>query len=67
MKFAWRLICLPAFVAMATLVYAMLSVAPPAEAARPILSLCVLFVLGWIVASIGRLISVKRFTTATGG
>jgi len=52
---------------MTTLVYAMLSVAPPAEAARPILSLCVLFVLGWIIASIGRLISVKRFTTATGG
>jgi len=67
MKFAWRLMCLLAFVATAALVYAMLSVVPLAEAAHPILSLRVLFALGWIVASIGRLVSVKRFTTATGG
>jgi len=69
MKNFWKLMCLLGLfvlIAMTALAYAMPGQMPSQEVLRPILSACILLVVGYAVRDINIATFTKSHTTATG-
>jgi hypothetical protein len=65
MRFVWRLLFVFALAIITVFSWALLAQTPPTTLLRPILSVCILLAVGWVVKSVNPAFT-KHFTTATG-